>query len=457
MREVADDADRFVFAHALVRETLYERQSASRRVRAAPPDRAGAGGARAAARRDARRARLPLPREPPPRPRGQGGRLLRAGGAIAATEALAYEEAARALPARARAPRRRRRARRCALLLGARRRRGARRRPGARRRRSTRAADARRERRAPRAARARPRWARRRRCAQARRDRPRRRSRCSRPRSRRSASESPLVARLLARLANAPALRGRDGAGRGAERRRPLELRAAARRSAALCGALESRHAALLHTEHLDERLRLSEELLALAERTASASCECSALHWRAYDLLEAGDVARRARAPTRIGALADGLRPARLPLLAARWELMWAMVGRPRRRGRGADRAARTSSGRGRALPEADVEAMAQQLAIAYRHGVRSALRPRLEAAHRAEPAPRASTCRCSRSRTCRPATARRPRPRVRAPRRARTSPRSRATCCGSAASACSRRSARCSTTRTTQLCTRS
>ncbi len=32
--EVEDDADRFVFAHALVRETLYEGQSASRRVRA---------------------------------------------------------------------------------------------------------------------------------------------------------------------------------------------------------------------------------------------------------------------------------------------------------------------------------------------------------------------------------------------------------------------------------------
>ena len=31
--------------------------------------------------------------------------------------------------------------------------------------------------------------------------------------------------------------------------------------------ALESRHAALMHVDHLDERLRLSEELLALAER----------------------------------------------------------------------------------------------------------------------------------------------------------------------------------------------
>ena len=33
VREVADDADRFAFSHALVREALYERQSASRRVR----------------------------------------------------------------------------------------------------------------------------------------------------------------------------------------------------------------------------------------------------------------------------------------------------------------------------------------------------------------------------------------------------------------------------------------
>ena len=34
IREVEDDVDRFVFAHALVREALYEQQSASRRVRA---------------------------------------------------------------------------------------------------------------------------------------------------------------------------------------------------------------------------------------------------------------------------------------------------------------------------------------------------------------------------------------------------------------------------------------
>ena len=76
VREVADDADRFAFTHALVRETLYERQSASRRVRmhyriAQALDQLTA--------RDARRARLPLRREPPPGPRGQGRRLLRAG------------------------------------------------------------------------------------------------------------------------------------------------------------------------------------------------------------------------------------------------------------------------------------------------------------------------------------------------------------------------------------------
>ena len=34
MREVVDDVDRFVFSHALIRDTLYERQSVSRRARA---------------------------------------------------------------------------------------------------------------------------------------------------------------------------------------------------------------------------------------------------------------------------------------------------------------------------------------------------------------------------------------------------------------------------------------
>ena len=53
---------------------------------------------------------------------------------------------------------------------------------------------------------------------------------------------------------------------------------------------LMSRHVTLLHIEHLDERLRLSEELLALSGEHRALHAE--ALHWRLFDLFElaAGD-----------------------------------------------------------------------------------------------------------------------------------------------------------------------
>ena len=130
--EVADDADRFVFPQALVRDTLYERQSGSRRVRL---HHRIAQALEAARRRHARRARAPLPREPPPRPRRAGGRLRRAGGRDRGGRAR-LRGGRRALPARARALRRRGPAA-LRAAAGARRRRGPRRRPARGARRST--------------------------------------------------------------------------------------------------------------------------------------------------------------------------------------------------------------------------------------------------------------------------------------------------------------------------------
>ena len=79
--------DRFVFAHALVRETLYERQSASRRVRL---HRRIGEALEAHRRREPGRARLPLLRG--------AGATKAVDYALAAAEqaaaALAYEEAA---------------------------------------------------------------------------------------------------------------------------------------------------------------------------------------------------------------------------------------------------------------------------------------------------------------------------------------------------------------------------
>ena len=213
--------------------------------------------------RTARRARPPLLREPPPRPRGQGGRLLRAGRRRRPSQALAYEEAAahyrRALERlHDDAPRR------CELLLGL----GtpaARWRPGRRARRS---------------------------CA-------RRRSPAASgltellaaaalgPLGRHARAgivdregialletalaalgdeESPLAVRLLARLADActsPASRSASTALTA----RALEMARARRRSEALVTALESRHTALLHVGTSTSGCALATSSRTLAER----------------------------------------------------------------------------------------------------------------------------------------------------------------------------------------------
>jgi DNA-binding SARP family transcriptional activator len=98
----------------------------------------------------------------------------------------------------------------------------------------------------------------------------------------------------------------------------------------ALVAALVSRHAALLHIAHLDERLRLSQELLGLAERVGERELEALGHHWRIYDLLEAAEV-ESARAEHR--ALVELAKELRQPLydhFRVGWEVVWAnMAGR--------------------------------------------------------------------------------------------------------------------------------
>ena len=102
----------------------------------------------------------------------------------------------------------------------------------------------------------------------------------------------------------------------------------------ALVAALESRHAALLHVDHLDERLRLSEELLALAARIGERELEALGHHWRIYDLLEAARVEDARAAHRALAALAAELRQPLYQHFAVGWEVVWAqMAGRVARR----------------------------------------------------------------------------------------------------------------------------
>jgi tetratricopeptide (TPR) repeat protein len=97
--------------------------------------------------------------------------------------------------------------------------------------------------------------------------------------------------------------------------------------TATLVAALESQHAALLHIEHLDDRLRLSDEFLVLASQIGERELQAVGLHWRIYDLLEAADVAGARQAHAELAALAGQLRQPLYRHFALLWEVVWAQM----------------------------------------------------------------------------------------------------------------------------------
>ena len=113
----------------------------------------------------------------------------------------------------------------------------------------------------------------------------------------------------------------------------------------ALVAALQSRHAALLHVSHLDERLALDEEILALAGRIGVRELEALGRHWRIYDLLEAGATAEARAEHDALAQLAEQLRQPLYQHFARR--LGGRLGADERARGRG--RAARARGPRAR------------------------------------------------------------------------------------------------------------
>lgn len=138
--------------------------------------------------------------------------------------------------------------------------------------------------------------------------------------------DSALRAQLTARLADALQFT--------ADSARTAELSSAALVMARRIGdthtlvtALESRHTALLHIAHLKERLRLSEEILALADDVGELELKALGLHWRIYDLLEAADVAAARREHRALAELARQLRQPLYHHFARGWEVVWAQM----------------------------------------------------------------------------------------------------------------------------------
>jgi DNA-binding SARP family transcriptional activator/tetratricopeptide (TPR) repeat protein len=129
---------------------------------------------------------------------------------------------------------------------------------------------------------------------------------------------------LTARLADSLHFAGDPGESERLSRQ-ALEMARTIGDPHALAAALESRHAALLSIEHLDERLRLSSDLVELAEREGERELMALGRHWRIYDLLEAERMADAQRQREALNALADELRQPLYQHFAAGWDVVWA------------------------------------------------------------------------------------------------------------------------------------
>jgi DNA-binding SARP family transcriptional activator/tetratricopeptide (TPR) repeat protein/KaiC/GvpD/RAD55 family RecA-like ATPase len=89
-----------------------------------------------------------------------------------------------------------------------------------------------------------------------------------------------------------------------------------------LFAALRARHTMLLGVRHLDERLRVSEELMALnGHRDLLAERH----HWRLYDLLESADVKAALAEQPRLETLAKRMRQPQWHSIAIGWRGIWA------------------------------------------------------------------------------------------------------------------------------------
>jgi DNA-binding SARP family transcriptional activator/tetratricopeptide (TPR) repeat protein len=91
--------------------------------------------------------------------------------------------------------------------------------------------------------------------------------------------------------------------------------------------ALGGRHAALLHAEHLEERLSVSRERLDLASEAGSRESEAEALRWYMNDLCERGEVRAAKEQYARLTELARELRQPQYLSYLAHWACVFAQL----------------------------------------------------------------------------------------------------------------------------------
>lgn len=152
-------------------------------------------------------------------------------------------------------------------------------------------------------------------------------------------ADSVLRARVLARLADSLLW---------VDPRRQLEVSSESLRMAralgdprAMLAALAAQHDALLHTDHLEERLELGCERLELARTTGSDEAIAVALRFSIYDACELGDLRSAKEQYVELAELAGQLRQPLYVSYARHWECVFAQLhGRLHEAERAADAA---------------------------------------------------------------------------------------------------------------------
>ena len=94
-----------------------------------------------------------------------------------------------------------------------------------------------------------------------------------------------------------------------------------------LAAALSGRHVSLLHVAHVDERIKVGRQILALADRTGDPQLEMQTLHARVFDRLTIGDVVGARQDHERLSALAHALREPLFVHFVVGWACTFAQL----------------------------------------------------------------------------------------------------------------------------------
>jgi len=146
-----------------------------------------------------------------------------------------------------------------------------------------------------------------------------------------------------------------------------------------LAAALMGRHAALLHVEHAAERVRIGEEAIAVAGELEDAELAALARHWLLYDLAELGEFEQAHRRHIELERIAAELQQPLYRHSALAWRAVWTGIA-----GRfdEAEQLARDSLrlAEGARAPDAQTHFTAQLVAIRREQGRLDELLPEIE-----------------------------------------------------------------------------